>query len=118
MDILDPFPVSSLGNRYLLVITNCFIKWVETFPIRNFRTKTVAEILVDQVISSFGVPLELHTDQGRNFDSRLFLELSLLLGIKKTRTIPFYPQSNGIAERQHQTITNYLAKFISENQRD
>jgi len=90
---------------------------VEAFPIRNFRTKIIAEILVNQVISRFGVPLEVHTDQGRNFDSRLFLELALLLGIKKTRTTPLHPQSNGV-ERQHQTIVNYLAKFISENQRD
>jgi len=48
------------------------MKWVEVFPIKNFRTKTVTEILVNQVISRFDVPLELHTDQGRNFDSRLF----------------------------------------------
>jgi len=91
---------------------------VEAFPIKNFRTKTIAEILVNQVISRFSVPLELHTDQGRNFDSRLFLELSLLLGTKKTRTTLFYPQFNDIVERQHQTITNYLAKFVSENHRN
>jgi len=69
MDVLGPFPVSSLGNRYLLVISDCFTKWVEAFPIKNFRSKTVAGILIDQVISRFGVPSELHTDQGRNFDS-------------------------------------------------
>jgi len=88
MDILGPFPVSSSGNKYLLVISNCFTKWVEVFPLKNFRTKTIAEIFVNQVISRFDVPLELHTDQERNFDSRL-LELSLLLEIKKIRTTPF-----------------------------
>jgi len=92
MNILDPFPVSVSGNRYLLVISDCFTKWVEAFPIRNFRTKTIAEILVNQVISKFGVPLEVHTDQERNFDSRLFLELALLLRIKKIRTTPLHPQ--------------------------
>jgi len=59
MDILGPFPVTSSGNRYLLVISNCFTKWIEAFPIRNFRTKTVARILVDQVISRFGVPFRV-----------------------------------------------------------
>jgi len=68
---------------------------------------------VNQVISRFGVPLEVHTDQGRNFDSRLFLELALLLGIKKTKITPLHPQSN-VVERRHQTVVNYLAKFISE----
>lgn len=118
MDILGPFPISFAGNKYLLVICDCFSKWVEAFPLKNFKAKTIAEVFVNQVISRFGVPLELHTDQGRNFDSRLFQELSCLLRIKKTRTSPFHPQSNGLVERQHQTLTNYLAKFVSENQRD
>lgn len=91
---------------------------MEAFPLRNFKASTVAEVFVNQVISRYGVPSELHTDQGRNFDSRILHELSHLLGIKKTRTTPFHPQSNGLVERQHQTLTSYLAKFVSENQRD
>jgi len=117
MDILGPFPASYKGNKYLLVISD-FTKWVETFPLKNFKASTIAEVFVNQVVSRFGVPLELHTDQGRNCDSRIFKELSRLLGIKKTRKIPFHPQFNGLVERQHQTLTNYLAKFFSENQRD
>lgn len=73
---------------------------------------------MNQVISRFGVPSELHTDQGRNFESRLFKEITQLLGIKKTRTTPLHPQFNGQEERQHQTLLNYLTKFISENQKD
>jgi len=118
MDILGPFPASYKGNKYLLVISDCFTKWVEAFPLKSFKASVIARVFVDQVVSRFGVPLELHTDQGRNFDSRMFKELSDLLGIKKTRTTPFHPQSNGLVERQHQTLTNYLAKFVSENQRD
>jgi len=118
MDILGLFPASYKGNKYLLVISNCFTKWVEAFPLENFKASTTAEVFVNQVVSRFDVPLELHMDQGRNFDSRIFKELSRLLGIKKTRTTSFHPQSNGLVERQHQTLTNYLAKFVSENQRD
>jgi len=46
----------------------------------------------------------------------MFQELIQLLGIKKTRTTPFYPQSNG--QGKHQTLLNYSAKFISENQKN
>jgi len=92
MDILGSLPTSYKGNKYLLVISDCFTKWVETFPLKNFKAGTIVEVFVNQVISRFGVPLELYTDQGKNFDSRIFKELSRLLGIKKTRTTPFHPQ--------------------------
>lgn len=118
MDVLGSLPPTFSGNRYLLVIVDCFTKWVEAFPLKNIRTKSVAEIFVSQFISRHGVPSEIHTDQGKNFESKLFSELTELLGIKKTRITPFHPQSDGQVERQHQTISNYLSKFISENQRD
>jgi len=118
MDILGPFPSSVSGNRYLLVIVDCFTKWVEAFPLKNARALTIAEVFVNQVVSRHGVPLEIHTDQGRNFESRLFQELTWMLGIKKTRTTALHPQSDGQVERQHQTILQYLSKFIEENQRD
>lgn len=118
MDILGPLPKSSSGNRFLLVVVDCFTKWVEAFPLKNMRAKTVAEIFVNEIISRHGVPQEVHTDQGRNFESKLFAELMVLLGIRKTRTTALHPQSDGQVERQHRTIVNFLAKFISENQRD
>lgn len=118
MDILGPLPSTSSGNRYLLVFVDCFTKWVEAFPLKNIRARTVAETFVNEVVSRHGVPLELHTDQGRSFESKLFLEITRILGIKKTRTTPLHPQSDGQVERQHQTITNYLTKYVSENQKD
>jgi len=118
MDVLGPLPKTHFGNRFVLVIVDCFTKWVEAFPVGNVRAKTVAEVFVKEVISRHGVPSEIHTDQGRNFESKLFLELAELLGMKKTRTTALHPQSDGQVERQHQTIVNYLAKFIAENQKD
>ncbi|XP_024867550.1 protein NYNRIN-like [Temnothorax curvispinosus] len=117
MDILDPLPLTKSGNKYLLVIVDCFTKWVEAFPLRNMRARIVAETFVNQFISRYGVPSEVHTDQGRNFESRLFAEMMGLLRIKKTRTTALHLQSDGQIERQHQTITNYLAK-INKIQRD
>ena len=76
MVILGSFPISSLGNRYLLVVTDCFTKWVETSPLSNMRTKTIAEIFVREIVCRYGVPLEVHTDKGHNLVSKLIKELS------------------------------------------
>lgn len=83
VDILGPLPVSSTGNKYLLVVVDCFTKWPEAIPLKNKRASTVVRSLLDQVLSRHGMPLELHTDQGRNFKSQLFHQLMLLCDIKK-----------------------------------
>ncbi|KMQ81592.1 krab-a domain-containing protein [Lasius niger] len=84
MDILGPLPSTRSGNRFLLIIVDCFTKWMEAFPLKYIRAKTVAEVFVSQFIFRHGVPTDVHTDQGKNFESRLFSELMGLLGIKKT----------------------------------
>jgi len=84
----------------------------ELLRTNNYSTLDIAvETFLNQVVSRHGVPLEIHTDQGRNFESRVFRELSCALGIKKTRASALHPQSDSQVERQHQTILNYLAKL-------
>jgi len=85
MDVLGLFPLTVLGNKYLLVVVDCFTKWVEVFSLKNIRARTVAETFLNQVMFRHGVPLEIHTDQGRNFE--IFRELSCALGMKKTRLL-------------------------------
>eukprot|EP00731_Ephydatia_muelleri_P021935 Em0014g526a len=45
----------------------------------------------------------LHTDQGRNFEAKVLKEVCQLLGVKKTRTTPYHPQSDGLVESRHVT---------------
>eukprot|EP00731_Ephydatia_muelleri_P024551 Em0016g822a len=100
MDILGPLPLTDRGNKYILVLGDYFTKWVESFPIPNMEAKTIANMFVGHFVSRFGAPDVLHTDQGRNFESALFKEVCLLLGVHKTRTTPYHPQSDGIAARE------------------
>ena len=45
MNVLDSLPITLSGNRYLLVVVDCFIKWVEAFPLKNIRAKTLSQKL-------------------------------------------------------------------------
>ncbi|CAC5383596.1 unnamed protein product [Mytilus coruscus] len=67
---------------------------------------------------NFGVPCQMHSGQGRQFESGLFKELCAKLKIDKTRTTSFRPQSNGLVERYNRTLENTSSKYISKNQRD
>ncbi|GBM68306.1 Transposon Ty3-I Gag-Pol polyprotein [Araneus ventricosus] len=118
LDILGPFPVTTKGNRYVLVLMDYFTKWPEAIPIPDQEASTVAEELVRSWISCYGVPMILHSDQGTNFNSALFTKLCELLGILKTRTTALHPESDGMVERFNRTILNHLSLFVSRNQTD
>ncbi|UYV71663.1 K02A2.6-like, partial [Cordylochernes scorpioides] len=118
IDVAGPLPVTEDGNKYLLVAMDYFTKWPEVYAIPNQKAATVARVLVDNLICRFGVPLELHSDQGRNFESEIFRELCQVLGIWKTRTTPLHPQSDGMVERFNKTMVEHLSKVVEQNQRD
>lgn len=118
IDIAGPFPVSEDGNKYILVAMDYFSKWPEAYAIPNMEAKTVARVIVDQWVSRFGVPLQLHSDQGRNFESAVFKDVCEILGIDKTRTTPLHPQSDGMVERFNRTMEEHLSKVVSSHQRD
>ena len=114
IDIVGPFPVTKNGNKYILVVTDCFTKFVEAYPMPNIEAKTTAEILVKEFITRYGTPLHIHTDQGTQFEAELFQTMCQILGIQKTRTTPFRPQSDGQSERNIRTITNLLAMAVKK----
>ena len=84
----------------------------------NQEAITVANILVTEVVSRFGVPVSIHSDQGRNFESSLSAEMCSLLGVEKTRTTPLHPESDGMVERFNRTLEAQLSMFVDKNHRD
>ena len=91
MDILDPLPETARGNKYILEIGDYFTKWKEAHAMPNVEAATIARIIVNEFVCHFGIPKQLHTDQGRNFESSLIKEVCKILGIVKTRTTPIIP---------------------------
>ena len=117
-DILGPFPVSKQGNKYILVVGDVFTRWIEAYPIPDQSAAVVAHRLVYDFFARFGLPLTLHSDQGRNFESNLIKEVCKLLEIRKTRSSPYHPASNGMIERFNQTLVNMIASYVDQRQEE
>ena len=118
IDITGPHPISSAGHKFLLTVVDHFSKWAEAFPIRNQEASTIAKLLVDRVFCYFGMPIQILTDQGKNFESELFSELCRCLDIEKIRTTIYKPSTNGVVERFHRTLNSMIGKIIHDNHRN
>ena len=114
LDIVGPLPRTKQGNKYILVVGDYFTRWVEAYGLPNIEASTVAKVLVNEWICRFGAPYAIHSDQGRNFESQLFAELCTLLGIHKTRTTPYHPQSDGFVERFNRTLRMLLTTHLDK----
>src|SRR5436190_10344299 len=64
------------------------------------------------MFARFGYPNEIVSDRGPPFDSHEFQEFARKYEIKMNPSIPQYPRSNGLSERQVQTIKNSIKKSL------
>jgi len=108
-------PVTPDGNKYILVLTDYFTKWSCAFALPDAEASTCMRAMYDGFFSEFGLPKQLHSDLGKNFESKLFYELCLIAGVNKSHTTAFHPQSDGQTERMNRTLLQMLKTTADEN---
>ena len=118
MDLLDMSVTTAKGNRYFLVMVDCFSRWTEACPLSDKTALAVADAFFQHIVCRFGMPMVIHSDQGREFENKVMQELCLLCGSHKTRTTPYHPESDGLVGRFNRTLLIMLAMFAEENRDD
>lgn len=114
IDIVGPLPLYD-DFRYILTCIDRFTRWPEAIPLKDITAESVAEAFYSGWVSRFGIPDEIVTDQGRQFEATLFNDLLKMLGIKRTRTTPYNPAANGLIERWHRTLKTALKCHVNNN---
>ena len=66
---------ASDGKDSVLVITDAYTTSAKEVPTRNQLAVTIAKLLMNDWIFCYGIPLRIHTDQGRNFQSEVVREI-------------------------------------------
>jgi transposase InsO family protein len=115
VDLVGPLPVSSEGYQYLFTIVDRTTRWLEAVPLRTMTADSCVAAFVGTWVSRFGVPATLTSDQGRQFTSAVWSQLSQHLGIKHVTTTAYHPQSNGMVERAHRQLKDALRARLAGN---
>ena len=67
VDVLGPFPTSLQGNHFIIVFTDTFTHWPDTFTVKSANKGTTAQLLVEEIICCFGAPENLLSEARTSF---------------------------------------------------
>jgi hypothetical protein len=119
VDVKGPLePAAPRGNKYILVVVDYLTTWSEAYAMPNQQAETVARLIVEEFLLRFGIAEQLHADQGSNWESKLYTQMCELLGVTKTRIIPYHPSCDGQSEQQIKTLTDILSKLSRDKPTD
>jgi transposase InsO family protein len=115
MDLFGPLKTSESGKKYIMCITYAVLKFAELIALPDKQAPTVAEALFSRWFCRHGLPLEIVSDQGKEFCNEVVGDLLKRLKVKKTTTTPYHPQTNAQVEVVNNTIAQYLKTEVDTN---
>ena len=108
----------SFGYCYILVGVDYVSKWVEAVPYKHNDHIVVLNFLKENILSRFGVPKAIISDEVTHFCNKPFETLLAKYGVKHKVTTPYHPQTNGQVELANREIKNILIKVVNINIKD
>jgi transposase InsO family protein len=110
MDFHGPInPTSQRGNKYIISLTDVLSKFIIAKAVRDNSAQTAVRFLKEDVISKFGTPRCILTDNGTHFTSSLTNELIKQMGATHLYSTPYHPETNGQIERYNSTMDAKIA---------
>ena len=102
-------------NTNVLVVTDHFTRYTQAYVTGNQQLSTVARVFVDNFLTNYGWPTKILMDQAKDFSGLLFSALCQEAKIRKMRTSPYHPQTNGQKERFNCTLMTMLGTLPIES---
>jgi hypothetical protein len=105
---------TTTGGEELLVIIDNYSKFPEIEVVKSTSFKSVIPVL-EKMLSSFGIPEAIKTDNGPPFNGKEFAEFCQQMGIKHQKVTPLWPEANGLVERFMRNLGKTIRTAKIEN---
>ncbi|KXJ74916.1 hypothetical protein RP20_CCG012722 [Aedes albopictus] len=103
IDFMGPLPT----GEYLLVVIDYYSRYKEVeIMIRITASETVERL--SKIFTRLGYPRTITLDNAKQFVGREFEEYCKIHGITLNHTAPYWPQENGLVERQNRSLLKRL----------
>ena len=95
---------------YILLAVDYVFKWVEPTSCPKNDTITVVGFKQRNILSGFGTPRTIISDEGSHFANKVFSKLMSRYGIKHLMGLAYHPQSNGLTKISNREIKKFWRK--------
>ena len=113
-DLIGPFPPSKKGNKWILVISDWFSKYVFLFPLKSSKSVYVNRC-VEKVFLEYSTPQIIICDNGPQFKGHSFKKLCDSYEVQKIWFTPYYSPQCNFVERNNRTIGTVLRSYVKEH---
>jgi hypothetical protein len=110
-------PHSSAQHKWILTATDYFTKWVEAILTKRATDSVVIEFLEDNILSRFGCPRKIVTDNAQVFKSMAMISFCQNYNIILGHSTAYYPQGNGLVELANKILINIIKKVLDERKK-
>mgnify|MGYP000847459154 CR=1 FL=1 len=114
IDTVGPLTPTTKGYAYILVVIDCFSRYVELYPLHSTTAKEASERLLEHV-GRYGEPIQILSDGGTQFVNETVQALCAMLQIDIIKTTAYSKEENGLVERANKEVLRHLRAFIADN---
>jgi transposase InsO family protein len=114
MGLINP-PGKHTGARYIIITIEYFTIWVKAREFNDCSATTTMHFIFDDIITSFGCPKILMSDQGTQFINKIIEAMTEEFAVHHLKSMPYHPQENGIVEAFNNILEIVLTKICSVN---
>jgi transposase InsO family protein len=110
IDYVGPFP----DGGYVLVIIDCFTRWLELYAVDAATGELTAFCLL-QHFGRFGAPAQIRSDRGSHFVNSLIREFLSMVGTEHCLTLAYSKEENALVERANKEVNRHLRAFTFDS---
>jgi hypothetical protein len=115
IDTIGPLTPDADGNTFIIVVIDMFTRWVELKATNNTTAATAAEFLFS-LLGRYGIPKQILTDNGTQYQNDLIKRYCTLTGIEQLFVLAYSKEENGLVERANGSVMRHLKNLVQERE--
>ncbi|GJY94481.1 reverse transcriptase domain-containing protein [Tanacetum coccineum] len=118
IDIAGPFSEGPRKVKFLIVAVDYFTKWIEAKPVATITGNQIKKFVWDNIVCRFGLPIEIISDNGKQFRDDPFKDWCEKLCIRQHFASVKHSQTNGLVERANRSLGEGIKARLDERSKN